>query len=310
MLGQPLIGTGGWAYFMIPGKDSLSSYSQLFNFVEINSTFYELPKLSLVRSWRQRAPADFQFSVRCHRDITHRYMLEPNGEALGLYERMIEICSILQANFILLQTPRSFRFNQEKFRYMKEFFSTTTNGPRVVLEIRRENASPLPKELLGIMQDQNIVHCTDVSVEMPAYDSDVIYTRLFGPGNSNIYQFTDEEMKKIDARTSNASFEKSVLAFHGVKMYKDAARFSIFKKTSIFLSITSATGMESLKEVLSEDAVFPSSKQELVTTQGWKLIDLTEDKRVHASFLLMQLPSRVFTSVDDVAFFLQEKVPR
>ncbi len=196
MLGQPLIGTGGWAYFMIPGKDSLSSYSQLFNFVEINSTFYALPELSLVRSWRQRVPTDFQFSVRCHRDITHRYMLEPNDEALGLYERMTEICSILQAQFILLQTPRSFRFNQEKFRSITEFFSTATNGPRVVLEVRRGSALPLPKELLDIMQDLNIIHCTDVSVELPAYDSDIIYTRLFGPGNRNIYQFTDEEMKK------------------------------------------------------------------------------------------------------------------
>jgi uncharacterized protein YecE (DUF72 family) len=38
-----LVGTGGWAYFQVPGKPSLKAYSEVFNFVEVNSTFYEYP---------------------------------------------------------------------------------------------------------------------------------------------------------------------------------------------------------------------------------------------------------------------------
>jgi uncharacterized protein YecE (DUF72 family) len=38
-----LIGTGGWVYFQVPGKPSLKAYSEVFNFVEVNYTFYEYP---------------------------------------------------------------------------------------------------------------------------------------------------------------------------------------------------------------------------------------------------------------------------
>ena len=42
-----LVGTGGWAYFTVPNKQSLKAYSEIFNFVEVNYTFYEYPQLTL-----------------------------------------------------------------------------------------------------------------------------------------------------------------------------------------------------------------------------------------------------------------------
>jgi uncharacterized protein YecE (DUF72 family) len=47
-----LIGTGGWAYFKIPDKPPLKAYSEVFNFVEVNYTFYEYPDLGMVEQWR------------------------------------------------------------------------------------------------------------------------------------------------------------------------------------------------------------------------------------------------------------------
>jgi uncharacterized protein YecE (DUF72 family) len=38
-----LVGTGGWAYFKVSDKPSLKAYSEVFNFVEVNHTFYEYP---------------------------------------------------------------------------------------------------------------------------------------------------------------------------------------------------------------------------------------------------------------------------
>jgi uncharacterized protein YecE (DUF72 family) len=34
-----LVGTGGWAYFKVPGKQALKAYSEVFNFVEVNNTW-------------------------------------------------------------------------------------------------------------------------------------------------------------------------------------------------------------------------------------------------------------------------------
>ncbi|MGE5532971.1 MAG: DUF72 domain-containing protein, partial [Bacillota bacterium] len=61
-----LVGTGGWAYFKVPNEPSLETYSKIFNFVEVNFTFYEYPRMSLVEGWRRRVPSEFVFSVRCH----------------------------------------------------------------------------------------------------------------------------------------------------------------------------------------------------------------------------------------------------
>ena len=94
--------------------------------------------------------------------------------------------------------------------------------------------------------------------------------------------------------------KKAFLCFHFVKMYKDAARLKVYKQTGEFPMVTRSTGLSPLAEVLSEDAKFPTTKQKLISEQGWKLIDLTRDKKVRASVLLKKLSDRAFKSLDDV----------
>ncbi len=64
--------------------------------------------------------------------------------------------------------------------------------------------------------------------------------------------------------------------------------------------VTKSTGQESLVEVLQEDAKFPATKAELIQHQGWKLIDLTPNKRVHASHMLQRLPEKTYNSINQV----------
>ena len=93
------IGTGGWAYFYVPGLKPLEAYSKLFNFVEINSTFYSLPKLSMVESWRSRVPPDFEFSVRLNRTVTHKFKLEPSEEAFDMFTYTCKVCRIFKVGY-------------------------------------------------------------------------------------------------------------------------------------------------------------------------------------------------------------------
>jgi hypothetical protein len=150
------------------------------------------------------------------------------------------------------------------------------------------------------MSDQGIVRCVDLSKENPAIESDVLYTRVFGKGQHNIYQFTDEELGEIDQKIVKSNSSRTAVSFHNVKMYKDAARFKIFKETGQFTTVTGATGQQSLRKILLEDARFPATKQELVSKQGWKVIDLTENQRIHASALLEKLPDHKFGNIKEV----------
>lgn len=60
---ERLVGAGGWAYFRVPGRDSLAAYAKSFSFVEVNSTFYENPDLCTVTSWGKRVPGAFRFAA-------------------------------------------------------------------------------------------------------------------------------------------------------------------------------------------------------------------------------------------------------
>src|SRR5947208_15532081 len=72
-MSQLLVGAGGWAYFQVPGTASLEAYSQAFDFVELNSSYYELPAISSASDWRKRVPDDFRFSLRCGRIRVEHY---------------------------------------------------------------------------------------------------------------------------------------------------------------------------------------------------------------------------------------------
>ena len=305
-----LIGAGGWAYFHVPGEDTLTAYTRAFNFVEINSTFYEYPDMRTVRSWRRKAPRDFEFSVRCHKDISHQNRLEPSNLNIASLEKILDICEALRAPVLHVLTPRGMKFNNEVTREVRDLFgSVNLNGTRISLEIPRANAEALNESIAKIMQDLNMVHCVDLSKEEPAYKSDLLYTRLFGHGEGNVYQFTDEELREIDAKASKPEFEKSILAFHGVKMYKDAARLKVFRNAGSFPPVTSSLGLESLREVLSEDQSFPTSKTTLIERQGWKIIDLTSERRVVAAEVLAKLPDRQYLSTSEVLLALRNQIP-
>lgn len=88
-------------------------------------------------------------------------------------------------------------------------------------------------------------------------------------------------------------------------MYKDAARYKIYKQAGKFPQVTKSTGIASLKEVLSEDAKFPATKQQLIEHQGWKLFDLTQEKRIRASEILQKLPERTYHDVEEVLQVLE-----
>ena len=298
-----LIGTGGWAYFEVPDVPPLIAYSRAFNFVEVNSTFYQIPKTKTVESWRRMVPEDFKFSVRCNQVLTHELMFDSVPEAFEIVNEMVRICRILKAEILHFQTPPSFDYNSFNIEKIKNFMtSTKLNSIRVALEPR---TSHLEASFVNMLQEFDFIHCVDLlKVREPAYVNDILYTRLFGSGYHNVYQPLDCELRQIDQTVQAEGVKKAVVTSHSVRMFKDAARFKIFKETGEFPMVTKSTGIDSLVEVLKEDARFPTDRTELINNQGWKIIDLTGTRRVHASDFLERLPEKVYYGIDDIVQML------
>jgi uncharacterized protein YecE (DUF72 family) len=288
-----LVGTGGWAYFNVPDKPALKTYSELFNFVEVNSTFYRLPPVQTVEKWRRTVPRGFTFSVRCHQNLTHKIGLSPVDEAYELFYKMKNVAGVLQTPYLVLETPSGYTANRDARDFLS---SLNLKGLRLVWEYR----ATVTQDVTNLMQDFGIIQCVDLSRQKPSYSLDVTYSRLFGKGQQNIYQFTDGELLQIQRHAEDTNSSKVILAFHGLRMNSDASRFQQHLLTGSFPSVTSAVGVDSARAVLAEDASFPSSKSELIKRQGWKVIDVKPNETAHLSDFLGGIPDKNYGSLDEV----------
>lgn len=96
--GRLYIGTSGWTYphwaggrFYPKGLrqgEWLAYLATRFNTVEINSTYYRLPRESMVERWRTVTPGHFRFAVKCWRMITHRKKLRDCEDLLAEFLRV------------------------------------------------------------------------------------------------------------------------------------------------------------------------------------------------------------------------------
>ena len=85
-------GTSGYSYKQwkgpfypedLPAAGMLRFYAERLGAVEINNTFYRMPKRSVLESWAAQVPGSFRFAIKASRRITHFKRLKDAGEELG-----------------------------------------------------------------------------------------------------------------------------------------------------------------------------------------------------------------------------------
>src|SRR5205807_9245418 len=203
---------------------------------------------------------------------------------------------------------RGFRFVAVQVAGLRGLAGMSGDGLRLGLEPRAYRQRKLPEALRRTMEQDRVLDVVDLSQGPPRIPDEVVYTRLFGPGPANVYQFDDAELRAIDRAAGDAV--RAAFTFHGVRMYTDAARFLTFRRTGTFPPATSARGPASLGEVLRSDARFPATREELEREHGWKVVDLDDRTRVHAARLIENLPTRTYASVADVLSEIEIPVSR
>ena len=123
--GRIRIGCSGWNYdswrngvFYPPGLPArrwLAAYAEHFDTVEVNTTFYRLPRREMVARWAEQSPAGFTFAVKVSRYITHIKRLRDAARHLDLLlDRIEPLTRAGKLGPLLWQLPPTFTRNDEQ----------------------------------------------------------------------------------------------------------------------------------------------------------------------------------------------------
>jgi uncharacterized protein YecE (DUF72 family) len=99
----------------LPADQMLGFYAGRLPTVEINNTFYRMPRKTVVAAWREQVPPSFRFAIKASRRISHILRLRDCAEPAGyLFAACAELGERLGA--VLVQLPPHFRIDVERLR--------------------------------------------------------------------------------------------------------------------------------------------------------------------------------------------------
>ena len=131
---------GGETIFYPRGTRSnemLGFYAEIFDTVEVDSTFYAVPSTATIESWYRKTPEDFTFSLKMPQSITHEYNLRE--ASLPILEEFCERISLLKEKLaaILIQLPPNFQASKENAQALREFLAELPGEIRFAIEFRQ-----------------------------------------------------------------------------------------------------------------------------------------------------------------------------
>jgi uncharacterized protein YecE (DUF72 family) len=195
------IGCSGWNYRHwrelfypqgLPARRWFEYYAGHFDTVEINSSFYRLPKPETFRKWRDQAPPGFRYAVKANRFLTQAKKLKDCAEPL---QRMMAPFRVLGDRLgpILYQLPPSLRLNLER---LEEFLELVPKDVANVFEFRdRSWYAPETYVLLERHGASFCVHDMAGSASERIAVGPVAYVRFHGAGGKYRGRYAEDALR-------------------------------------------------------------------------------------------------------------------
>ncbi len=137
----------------LPDAGMLAFYAARLPTVEINNTFYRLPKADVLAGWAEQTPAGFRFVLKASRRITHIQRLKDVGELVAyLFEAAASLGDKLGP--LLFQLPPHMKKDLDRLR---AFLDLVPRDRRVALEFR--NASWFEDDVFELLRAHDVALC-------------------------------------------------------------------------------------------------------------------------------------------------------
>jgi uncharacterized protein YecE (DUF72 family) len=138
------VGTSGFSYKEwkgsfypedLPASEMLRFYAGKFPTVEINNTFYRMPKSEMLAQWAEQVPDGFTFALKAPQRITHIRRLKEASDSVDFFFR---VASTLGDRFgpTLFQLPPNFKQDLPR---LTDFLATLPPTARCAFEFRHES---------------------------------------------------------------------------------------------------------------------------------------------------------------------------
>ena len=139
----------------------LSFYATRFSTLEINNTFYRLPKESVLTEWASQVPDGFTFAIKASQKITHYTRLKAESESMVQF--LLKNTATLGEKMgpILFQLPPNLKKDVPR---LQNFLSYLPENRRYTFEFRHD--SWFDEDVFSVLRDRDIAMCVSESAEL------------------------------------------------------------------------------------------------------------------------------------------------
>ena len=190
----------------IKAEDMLTFYSARLPTVEINNTFYRMPKTSVIENWAATAPEDFRFSIKASQRITHmsRLRAETAAEPLGyLYKNLAALGA--KRGPVLFQLPPNMKKDLAR---LTGFLSLLPADHNATFEFR--NDTWFDDEVYATLKNAGAALC--LSEREDIAPPPLVETAPWGYVRLRLETYTDADLKEW-ARTLRASSWREIYVY-------------------------------------------------------------------------------------------------
>lgn len=195
------VGCSGWAYKHwrglfypegLPQSRWFERYAEEFDTVELNNSFYRLPKPETFAKWRDQAPPGFRYAVKANRFITQGKKLHDCAEPIARMMHAMESLGNCTGP-LLFQLPPTLKFDPER---LDSFLNIIPTGIDNVFEFR--DSSWYRQETFDLLDRHGASLCAhdmQGSTSPRVAVGPVVYVRFHGTGGKYVGRYSADDLK-------------------------------------------------------------------------------------------------------------------
>ncbi len=204
-----LVGTSGWSYKEwkgsfypadLPADDMLRYYATRLPAVEINNSFYRIPKEKVLLDWAGQVPPEFRFALKASRRITHINRLADEDDSLAYFLRTVNVLGE-RLGPTLFQCPPSLRKDIGRLR---DFLAKVPRTWRAALEFR--HASWFDGEVYDALRTHDVPL---VAVDEDAETAPLVPTASWGYLRLRRTEYGEDELKAWAGRIGSQPWREA-----------------------------------------------------------------------------------------------------